>query len=240
LRRSIVDVAVSSPERLIFEAAPYVELPLWQDPEKRRAVFVDGPAFDSRSRRVRSRRETADIEAAWAAEEVLVAPRAAVVRAAWLEAKATEIHARTGKPMAYCRHAAEKWAECELLPEVELDFKDMGFRTVAEVWENPLQFEGEQLADPIEGADYKSGHTCAKLFVTKDGVPWIKSFAHGGARYTLCLHDDWHGNAFAMGRSHVNRERFAAVGGIEAPPPVGAPSVPTARQTRPPKDTSDK
>jgi hypothetical protein len=247
LRRSIVDVAVASPERLIFEAAPYVEPPLWQDPEKRRPMFVDGPAFDSRSRRVRSSQETADIAAAWAAEETLVAPRAAVVRAAWLETKATEIHTRTGKSMAYCRHAAEKWAEGELLPEVMLEFKDMGFVTVAEVWENPLRYHEEQLADPIEGSAYKSGLTCAKLFVTKDGVPWINSFAHGGKRYGLCLHDNWHGHAFAMGRSHVNRERFAAVGGIEedpsplqAPPPVWAPP-PVSRYVsssfRYPKDT---
>ena len=49
---------------------------------------------------------------------------------------------------------------------------------------DPERFDGEVLADPLEGTDY--GRTTAKVYVNvRTGEPWIKSFAHGGMRYTL-------------------------------------------------------
>jgi hypothetical protein len=205
LRRSIIDLAVASASRLIYEAAPIVEAPLWQDPEKRRATYADGPAFDSRSRRERTAAEKAAIDAAWRAEEDSVRERAVVVRADWIERKASEMHTRTGKSLEHCRRVAEKWIQCELFPEAVLEFRYLGFVSVAEVWENPRRYHDQELADPREGSAYKSGLSCAKLYLTKDGRPWINSFAHGGAQYALCREEDWHGNAAALGDAYARR-----------------------------------
>ena len=49
LDRSIIDITVAGPERLVFEGAPIVEPPLEQDQECRRPVITPGIAIDSLS-----------------------------------------------------------------------------------------------------------------------------------------------------------------------------------------------
>jgi hypothetical protein len=56
-------------------------------------------------------------------------------------------------------------------------------KTVADVLANPAAFEGETLADPLEGISY--GRCKAKIMQREDGTPWIHSFAHGRATYEL-------------------------------------------------------
>jgi hypothetical protein len=48
LIRSIVDVSVGSPERLVFEGAPIIKPPLAQDVDARRPIVVPGLAVDTR------------------------------------------------------------------------------------------------------------------------------------------------------------------------------------------------
>ena len=48
---------------------------------------------------------------------------------------------------------------------------------------DPERFEGETLADPLEGVDY--GRCVAKIMRRADGTPWIHSFAHGRTIYEL-------------------------------------------------------
>ena len=57
--------------------------------------------------------------------------------------------------------------------------------TVAEVLADPARFEGETLADPLEGVGY--GGCKAKVMLRADGTPWIHSFAHGRTVYELKL-----------------------------------------------------
>ena len=47
----------------------------------------------------------------------------------------------------------------------------------------PGAFEGETLADPLEGVAY--GRCVAKIMRRADGMPWIHSFAHGRTIYEL-------------------------------------------------------
>jgi hypothetical protein len=54
---------------------------------------------------------------------------------------------------------------------------------VGDVLDNPAKFEGQMLADPIEGTEYGRGK--AKIIVGGDGLPFINSFAHGSAVYRL-------------------------------------------------------
>ena len=77
-----------------------------------------------------------------------------------------------------------------LHPEVELHFDDPDLVgcTVADVLADPDRFEGETLADPLEGIEY--GRCKAKIMRRSDGTPWINSFAHGRTIYALKLNAD--------------------------------------------------
>ena len=55
--------------------------------------------------------------------------------------------------------------------------------TVADVLADPERYEGETLADPLEGVDY--GRCSAMIMRRDDGTPWIHSFAHGRTVYEL-------------------------------------------------------
>jgi len=48
---------------------------------------------------------------------------------------------------------------------------------------NPEFYEGETLADPLEGVAY--GRCVAKIMRRANGMPWIHSFAHGRTIYEL-------------------------------------------------------
>ena len=72
-----------------------------------------------------------------------------------------------------------------LLPDVVLPFDDPDLAgcTVGDVLADPDRFDGETMADPLEGVDY--GRCCAKIMRRSDGTPWIHSFAHGRTIYEL-------------------------------------------------------
>ena len=48
---------------------------------------------------------------------------------------------------------------------------------------DPARYDGETLADPIDGIEYGAGK--AKLFINDDGSLVINSFAHGGRPFRL-------------------------------------------------------
>ena len=72
-----------------------------------------------------------------------------------------------------------------LRPDIELPFDDpeLAGCTVGDVLADPERFEGETLADPLEGVAY--GRCVAKIMRRADGTPWIHSFAHGRTIYEL-------------------------------------------------------
>jgi hypothetical protein len=74
-----------------------------------------------------------------------------------------------------------------LLPDIALPFDDpeLQDKTVADVLADPAQFEGETLADPLEGSEYGQGK--ARVMRRADGTMWIHSFAHGRTTYELKL-----------------------------------------------------
>ena len=65
---------------------------------------------------------------------------------------------------------------------LEFDDPDLCGTTVADILADPARFDGETIADPVEGVAY--GRNCAIVQI-RDGIPSIFSFAHGGARYEL-------------------------------------------------------
>ena len=108
-------------------------------------------------------------------------------RAAFIDRQVKEVVKRTGKSETEARRTVERWCEGVLHPDVVLPFDDpdLAGKTVADTLADPDHFEGETLADPLEGVDY--GRCKAKVFRRGDGTLWINSFAHGGITYELKL-----------------------------------------------------
>ncbi len=186
LERSIVDRMVGAPERLVFEGAPVLAMPLAQDQESRRPVATAGAALDSvaecppltileqsRLRELRAR------------ETQRLAPDGARARGAFITEQAQRISSRTGLTQEQAAHVVTRQCAGVLLPDVVLPFDDaeLSGATVGDVLADPARFEGATLADPLEGIEY--GACKAKIMLRADGAPWIHSFAHGRTVYEL-------------------------------------------------------
>ena len=109
----------------------------------------------------------------------------AKARDAFVEPQAKRLVERTGMSEQAARKVIERQCEGVLRPDVELPFDDpeLAGCTVGDVLADPERFEGETLADPLEGIGY--GRCKAKIMRRADGTPWIHSFAHGRTIYEL-------------------------------------------------------
>jgi hypothetical protein len=185
LERSIVDRSVGAPERLVFEGPPIVVPPLAQDAEARQPKYFEGGMLDTRAAcppltkdeqkrfdelRAQARKDLADEQIMAREQFIALHSRRLVER---------------GMTPEEARNVIENQARGVLLSELELPFDnpELAGCTVADVLADPARFKGETLADPIEGPAY--GRCKAKILLRQDGTPWIRSFAHGGATYTL-------------------------------------------------------
>ena len=193
LERSIVDRGVGQGERLVFEGPPTLVPPLRQDPASRRPEFHPGEPIDTRAA---CPPLTADEErkaAALKAESARrLEPERKQVRGAYLDAEARKLVGhRKGMTLAQARVVVEKRIDGGILtPDTVLQFDDFDGGdpsvtdiTVGAILDNPEAFAGLTLADPIEGVEYGTGK--ATVMIGDDGVPFIHSFAHGGAVYRL-------------------------------------------------------
>jgi hypothetical protein len=188
LERSIVDRMVGGPERLVFEGGPILTKPLKQDKASRRPISVDGGALDTVAAcPPLSIVENSTLQELKARERQRLAPESAKARAAFIDRQAKSLAKRTGKPEQAARKVIERQCEGVLHPDVVLPFddEDLAGKTVGDVLADPARFEGETLADPIEGVAY--GRCKAKVMRRSDGTPWIHSFAHGRTIYQLKL-----------------------------------------------------
>ena len=186
LERSIVDRMVGGPERLVFEGGPVLVPPLQQDKESRRPIAVDGVALDTVAVcPPLSIVERARLDELKARERERLRPEMAKARAAFVEAQAKKLVARTGMPERAAKLVILRQSDGVLRPDVELPFDDpeLAGCTVGDVLADPERFEDETLADPLEGVSY--GRCVAKVMRRADGTPWIHSFAHGRTTYAL-------------------------------------------------------
>ena len=186
LERSIVDRMVGGPERLVFEGGPVLVPPLQQDKESRRPIAVDGVALDTVAVcPPLSIVERARLDELKARERERLAPEMAKAREAFVEAQAKKLVARTGMSEKAAKQVIVRQCEGVLRPDIELPFDDpeLAGCTVGDVLADPERFEGETLADPLEGVGY--GRCVAKIMRRADGTPWIHSFAHGRTIYEL-------------------------------------------------------
>jgi hypothetical protein len=182
LTRSIVDITVGSPERLVFEGPPLVVPPLAQDEAERAPIAHDGemidtsaacpPLSDDERRRFEELVAAAKTEAKPAAE-------------AAVEAAAEELAEKRSIPIAKAREVIVVSTSGDLVSWDEVHFDDdaLGVASVADILADPERYHGETLADPVEGRDYGRGK--CKLYFNGGGDVRINSFAHGGGVYKL-------------------------------------------------------
>jgi len=87
-------------------------------------------------------------------------------------------------------NSRRKWEDAiindELCGSFQLKFERLGIRTVDDVLNNPLAYDGERLADPHEH-DYRGDGRIAVVYANEHntGWPYIYSHAHGGKSYAL-------------------------------------------------------
>jgi hypothetical protein len=129
--------------------------------------------------------ERARLDRLKAKERERLAPEMAKAREAFVETRARKLVARTGMSEKAARQTIIRQCEGILWPDIVLPFDNPGLvgKTVGDVLADPEHFEGETLADPLEGVDY--GPCKAKIMRRADGTPWINSFAHGRTVYKL-------------------------------------------------------
>ncbi len=191
LKRSLVDACVGRPEHLVFEGGPHVVPPLAQDQRARAPVPADGMLLDSAAACPPLFAEQhAVLRELQAKERQRLQPVAAEARAAFEECRAREIARHQGRSEASPAdwRAATRACEGYLSSAFPLPFDDPELvgRTVADVLADPVRFEGETMADPLEGVQH--GRCKAMVMLRSDGRPVLHSFAHGTTMYSL-YHD---------------------------------------------------
>jgi AAA domain-containing protein len=185
LERSVVDRVVGTPERLIFEGAPVLIPPVTQDPARRWPDCVEGDLLNTVTAcPALSPPEQRRYNDLLAAARAALAPDANKARSAFIARQAERLIARGVAPDVAVR-TVERQCEGILLPDLVLPFDDgdLAGATVADVLADPARFEGETLADPLEGIEYGTGK--AKIMRRADGSLLIHSFAHGRTVYEL-------------------------------------------------------
>jgi hypothetical protein len=184
LDRSLVDRMVGYGERLCFEGAPVVELPLRQDAAERIPDASEGEAIDTGLVVPKlTEYERHRVDEAKALSAAALSKTAGEIRAAHDRSLAERVSAKTGMPLVSAQRVVAARHRGVLLPHVELDFDHLGLLPVAHVLADPDRFVDETLADPLEGPDY--GRCKAKVMRAEDGGLIIHSFAHGRAIYHL-------------------------------------------------------
>ena len=144
LDRSLIDAAVGSPERLVFEGAPILIGPLRQD--GREPIATDGVILDTAACPDLTDAEQAEVRKLKATEKRRLEPEAVKVRAAYINDKAAKIVAHNSNmTMPAARRAVRR--QCVnniLLPSIELQFDDKKFAgcTVGDILKDPQRFAG--------------------------------------------------------------------------------------------------
>ena len=174
LNRSLVDRMVGQASRLVFEGGPVLKPPLQQDKASRRPVSIAGVVLDTLAAcPPLTIVEQSRLDELKARERERLAPEKAKAQAAFIERQAKKLVARKGISEAAARQVVLRQCEGILRPDIELKFDDPDLAgcTVGDVLADPERFEGETLADPLEGEEY--GPCKARIMRRSDGTPWI-------------------------------------------------------------------
>ena len=179
LIRSIVDVAVGSPERLIFEAPPILEAPVTRLP---RPTLIHDAATP-----LAAPETPLEVAARAASQETAarsaIKPEARRVEEAFVEERARAEVQRTGKPLSEARASIRQMMRGAVLEDGHLlQLGDGNWVRVGEILDAPARWDRRSIPDPIEGLAY--GRDKATLLLRPrpghpDEKPALVSHAHG-------------------------------------------------------------
>ena len=188
LERSIVDMSVASPERIIYEAPPVLGEGLTYDDTMRVADVRKGMVLDTvEAVPSLTARERAEYKALRAAAKRAAQPEADRIRAEYITARAREIADRDKVNFNVALERLQLITEGRLTAELQLHFDDGDKATVADVLLNPPAYIGRTLGDPLE-PDYGR---CKAIIQSGDfGVPFIVSQAHGVQTTYMLAHNE--------------------------------------------------
>jgi hypothetical protein len=184
LQRSLVDTSVGSPERLVFEGAPLIDLPLEQDAAAREPKVIEGRLLDPSEIPPLTPVERRKVAEAQRAAKEALQPEAERRQKLADASAADALAQKRGISRAAAMEVLLQKRKRDLLPDAELIFTDdrLGVKTVRDVLLDRKAFHRQPMADPIEGPSY--GRTTATPLTQRD-PPIVKSFAHGGIEYRL-------------------------------------------------------
>ncbi|WP_306131991.1 hypothetical protein [Roseivivax marinus] len=179
LVRSIVDVAVGSPERLIFEAPPILHAPVTRIV---RPAIIQEAAFDLAVPELHSE----DAAQARDAERIArhrIRPTADKVEEAFVENRARQAADRLGSTLTSTRRAMRQMLKGATLDDgADLQIASGRWISVGEILDNRESYDRRGIPDPIEGLEY--GADKATLLLRPrpgrpDEKPCLVSHAHG-------------------------------------------------------------
>ncbi len=183
LERTLFDVHASADvSRLFFEADPIiVDERLASVP--RRSNIVSGGMLDTRLLPPLTEEERQRLAVMIRDLKARLAPRAEAIREAYENERIADLIARGRDPESARRSVRCALEKHDLPIDWEIHFDDDTTATVGEILENPSAFDRRTCADPLE-PDYNGGRGLA-MVLSSHRTYEIKSFAHGGIKYTL-------------------------------------------------------
>lgn len=186
LMRSLIDLAVFSPERLDFVAA-HCGPGLEQDRSGsivRDAGLVDTVVVVKSLTKTEIKKLAAIQSAAKAAAQ----PESESARRVYTEARVSDLIAsRPGMTREDAERVVRDSLDGNLQAEFPIILEDGSVITIADILEDPERFHGQRCADPLE-PEYRGDHRIAMIVSRGGARPYIRSFAHGGQKFWL--HDE--------------------------------------------------
>lgn len=182
LERALLDMAVLSPERLVFVASPILGAGLAQDRPPVQLLNPDGPFWDTSSVRDLTEVEKGQYLTMVQNAKREKEPEAAEIRQAYVESKGKEMSQRLGIPVERAKRQLENSLKDGGLLYGAFPLADGDF-TVADVLLSPEKYDGYDIPDPHD----EGGRIRARIYSNKatGGTPTIHSFDGGGKMYRL-------------------------------------------------------
>jgi Family of unknown function (DUF5906) len=184
LVRSVIDIAVGSPERLVFEGPPRLAPGLVQAPRPAIVRNPAGKALDTNAACPNlSKADAAKVAKLRKADEQRLLPERKQKRDEWSAPRIAALVSSGIDAKEARARVARAIDDSKLYGEFILQFDGEPDVSVSDVFANPDRFVGKALSDPHEGPSYGTGK--ARLYRQEDGAFVINSFAHGGRKYEL-------------------------------------------------------
>ena len=175
LHRSIIDTAVGSPERLIFEAPPILDAPVIRLP--RPAIISEGVALPCPAGPLE---QAADLREA---ARDAIKPKAAKVQGKYIDTRASIEAEKTGKTFTVARRSIMRMMHGAILDDDHLlQTKSGVWVSVGTLLDAGEKFDRLSMPDPVEGIEY--GTDKATLLIKPRASnptekPHLVSHAHG-------------------------------------------------------------